>query len=633
MITILGQPAVFVKDLQGKEYPAMTETNRIRRVNGQREISLSFYNDTINNDFIDDIEFGWKILFKGEWYTITGPTYAIDGDTLSVGIDAVLSFFVDMNGHYMQDEATDESSTPGPYFIEVFKGTDYDFVIVDNLSANTLNYQANQSKTERFLYGVDRFKGEYVIRDKLAYIYELIGSDKDVILHEDLNIKDVSVQVDGSGFHTWARGFGDKDDSEQDADYKLEVEYASPSLVDKYGPIEGPAIRDGSYKHEDNLREAIKNQVENSLRLSTTITPVDLTKNGYPEMQFEEGDRIWVYVSKLKMNAQVRVVEIDELFDWEGSIIDAQYDVGNQNIVERYKTDNYDAIKDFKDVIDGRKKIDFDWLPDAIRRASDIINGNLDSHFMYGAGEIIGINKSNPNGYMRFNTDGIGFSRDAGKNYNSAMTYEGIVADAITSGALRTNNVLIIGDENYFYWDGNALTAIDRNNPNTRIDLTAGLLDIQEGAIRIQGKDGRMFVIDGIPNISYNVQFSSPAFRSDGVEVFNQWNRTISTTNLNCDMGTFRHEGRYLRINVAHRMASSGTSSGAVTVIGLGSWANIINASFVFDNSAEDGSEYHTFTIDLGVPTYQEVNFYVQLRTGAANRAAYTRILRAGQVG
>lgn len=633
MITILGQPAVFVKDLNGKEYPAITETARIRRVNGQREISLSFYNDTINNDFIDDIEFGWKILFKGEWYTITGPTYAIDGDTLSVGIDAVLSFFVDMNGHYMQDEATDESSTPGPYFIEVFKGTGYDFVIVDNLSANTLNYQANQSKTERFLYGVDRFKGEYIIRDKLAYIYELIGSDKDVILHEDLNIKDVSVQVDGSGFHTWAKGFGDKDDSEQDADYKLEVEYASPSLVDKYGPIEGPAIRDGSYKHEDALKEAIKNQVENSLKISTTITAVDLTNNGYPEMQFEEGDRIWVYVSKLKMNARVRVVEINELFDWEGNIIDAQYDVGNENIVERYKTDNYDTIKDFKDVIDGRKKIDFDWLPEAIRRASDIINGNLDSHFIYNAGEIIGINKSNPNGYMRFNTDGIGFSRDGGKTYRTAMTYEGIVADLITSGALRTNNVSIVGDDNYFYWDGNALTAIDRNNPNKRIDLTAGLLSIKRGAISIERPDGAKFIIDGVPNLNYNVQGSSPPFTSALVRVTNQWYITEATSDQNVDMFSFRHEGRYLKVNVAHRMETDGTASGAVSVKGLGSWANIIDSSTVFSNSVEDGSEYHTFTIDIGVPTYQRVDFYVQLRTGAANRRAMTRILRSWQEG
>ncbi|WP_229720410.1 phage tail protein, partial [Oceanobacillus neutriphilus] len=388
MIKIDGQPSLFLLDLEGKEYPAIAEVNRKKRVNGQREISLSFLYDQINQDFIHDVDFGWKILFKGEWYTITGPSYALDGNKFSVGVDAVLSFFVDMNGHYLQDEVEDKSRTPADYFRELFEETGYSYVIIDNLSANTLNYQANQSKTERFIYGIDRFNAEYIIRGKVAYIYSLIGSDKDVILHEDLNIQDVSIDVEASGFHTWARGFGGKDDNEEDADYKLEVEEYIPALVEKYGWIEGPAIRDGSYKHETNMKSAIKKQIENSVKISTAVTAVDLTNNGYPEMQFEEGDRVWLYVTDLKQNQQVRVVEIDETFDWEGKIISAQYTLGDEGIAARYKTQQYDTIKDFKDIASGRKRLEYNWLPEAIQRASDIINGNLDSHFKYGAGEI-----------------------------------------------------------------------------------------------------------------------------------------------------------------------------------------------------------------------------------------------------
>src|SRR5699024_3199051 len=180
------------------------------------------------------------------------------------------------------------------------------------------------------------------------------------------------------------------------------------------------------------------NQDENSYKISSSIDAVDLTNNGYPEMQFEEGDRIWLYVTDLKQNQQVRVMEIDETFDWEGNIIDAKYTLGNEGIATRYKTQQYSTLKDFSDILNGKKKIEKGWLDDAIQRASDIINGNLDSHFSYEAGEIIGINRDNPNGYMRFNTDGLGFSRDGGKTYRSAITYEGIVADAITTGTLRS---------------------------------------------------------------------------------------------------------------------------------------------------------------------------------------------------
>ncbi len=449
----------------------MAEVNRKKRVNGQRELSLSFLYDDINQDFMHDIEFGWQVLFKGEWYTITSPTYALDGDKFSVGVEAVLSFFVDMNGHYLQDEVQDKSMTPANYFRELFEGTGYSYVLVDNLSANTLNYQANQSKTERFLYGIDRFNAEYIIRGKVAYIYGLIGSDKNVILHEDLNIQDVSIEVDGSGFHTWAKGFGDKDENVEDSDYKLEVEEHIPALVAKHGWIEGPAIRDGSYKYETNLKSAVKKQIENSLKISTTIAAVDLSNNGYSEMQFEEGDRIWLYVTDLKQNQQVRVVEIDENFDWEGRLISSQYTVGNEGIAARYKTQQYSTLKDFRDIASGRKTLEFNWLPEAIKRASDIINGNLDSHFKYGAGEIIGINRSNPNGYMRFNTDGLGFSRDGGKTYRSAITYEGIVADSITTGTLRSiliEAVEIYGSDIYgsrFYSDnGDTFMMIEGGN-------------------------------------------------------------------------------------------------------------------------------------------------------------------------
>ncbi|MFD1350137.1 phage tail protein [Oceanobacillus caeni] len=432
-----GQTAVFLKDLKDREYPAITEVKRIKRVNGQRELTLSFLYTEINKDFMEQLEFGWKVLFKGEEYTITHPGYSTNGDYLAIDVTAILSFFVDLNGYYLQDSVEDKSFTPANYFRELFKGTPYTYVLVDYLASNTLNYQDNQSKTERFLYGIDRFKGEYKVQGKVAYIYDQVGSDKDVILHEDLNVNSVSIDVDASGFHTWAKGYGDLPEGEEDGDYRLEVEYISP-LAEKYGLIEGPAIKDGKYKKANELTKAVKEQVENSYKISTTIEAIDLTNNGYPEMIFEEGDRVWLYVSRLNLNQQVRVMEIEETFDWEGNIIDARYTVGNEGIASRYKTEQYNTIADFRDIQSGRKKLEYNWLPDAVRRASEIINGNDDSLFKYGAGEIIGINQNNPNGYMRFNTDGLGFSRDGGKTYRSAITYEGIVADAITTGTLRS---------------------------------------------------------------------------------------------------------------------------------------------------------------------------------------------------
>ncbi len=484
------------------------EVRRNKRVNGQREITLSFLSNQINEDFIDKIEFGWKLLFKGEWYTIIAPAYQLDGDKTSVSVDAVLSFFVDLNGHYLQDEVENKSFTPASFFSDLFTGTGYSFVLVDSLGANTFNYQRNQSKTERFLYAIDRFKGEYTIKGKVAYIYSLAGSDKDIILHDDLNIQDARVEVDASGFHTYAKGYGDLDESKEDADYELEIEYESP-LISKYGKIEGPALYDGSFKHEPALHEAVKQRVENSYSISTTITPVDLTNNGYPEMQLEEGDRVYLHIDRLDLNQQVRVIEIEESFDVEGNIIDVQYTLGNESIAKRYKTQQYSTLKDFQDIIDGNKKIESSWLDEATKRAADIINGNLDSHFRYGAGEIIGINRSNPNEYMRFNTDGIGFSRNGGKDYTAAITYEGIVADAINVGTLR--GILIEGVE----IRGSLLQSL--NSSNTYWDLDTGNLEMENATFTLG--NGAIIRFDDRANQIIHTNTINGATRTSGFRV------------------------------------------------------------------------------------------------------------------
>lgn len=173
-----GQAAVFLKDLKGDEYPAIAEVNRKRRVNGQREISLSFLYTEINKDFMGQLEFGWKVLFDGEWYTITNPGYSTDGDFLSIGVTAILSFFVDLNGYYLQNKVEDKSYTPGTFFNEIFAGTPYSFVLVDAFAANTMTFEDNESKTARFLYGIDRFNAEFKVQGNVVYIHQLVGYDK-----------------------------------------------------------------------------------------------------------------------------------------------------------------------------------------------------------------------------------------------------------------------------------------------------------------------------------------------------------------------------------------------------------------------------------------------------------------------
>src|SRR5699024_673807 len=301
-------------------------------------------------------------------------------------------------------------------------------------------------------------------------------------------------------------------------------------------------------------------------------------------------------------------------------------------LVKRHQSELDDKIKRIDDIIEGREPLPYDVLPEAIRRASEALLGAMTELEVSDLG-IIARDVDDPNRLVIYNSAGLGVSTDGGSTFENAITYLGINTNLLTAGDIHTNNIRIIGTDSYFYWDGTGLYAIHPNDVDRYVRLRSTGLHIAKGAITIERPDGGVFMLDGIANLNYTVQFSSPPFKSAGVVLSDQWYRTDSTVNLNCDMGSFRHEGRYLKVTVAHRMDTEGTSTGAVSLLGLDNWSSIINASHIFDNPFEDGSQYHTFTIDLGVPTYQSVSFYVQLRTGASNRGALTRILRAWQEG
>ena len=105
----------------------------------------------------------------------------------------------------------------------------------------------------------------------------------------------------------------------------------------------------------------------------------------------------------------------------------------------------YEAIRDVSDIMKGKKPIPLSVLPKAVREATNIINAGSTTQFYYREDGIYGYNTNNPLGVTRYNANGIGFSQDGGKTFQTAMTYLGIVANAITAGTINTNNVSVFG--------------------------------------------------------------------------------------------------------------------------------------------------------------------------------------------
>src|SRR5699024_1266868 len=174
----------------------------------------------------------------------------------------------------------------------------------------------------------------------------------------------------------------------------------------------GEPIHDERFDTLAGIQAATKQKQESTWKSSFEIaaerfaTPLNI------------GDEVRFIVPSKSINGYIRVVEINEQFDEDGDLSNAEYTFGNENISAQYRKMQYDAIADLGDILMGKKPIPFSVLPSAVRQATQVINDGENTQFYYRENEIYGVNLDNPLGVTRYNANGLGFSQDGGKTYS-----------------------------------------------------------------------------------------------------------------------------------------------------------------------------------------------------------------------
>lgn len=486
-----------VIDLQGNHYTAISNVPRVQRVNGEREITLSFLHGEINDAFLSEIETGWKANFKGDIYHLFNEKEDKHGNK---EFDAVLDFFHHFNGRWHVDEEENKSMTINDSIRPLFDNSDYVLSIIDNFYANTMSFSKQQNSTERFLYFIGRHKAEFniPIGTKTVQVRNKIGVQRnDLLIHEDDNLIDFNINTDTGSFCTAIRYYydfkatGDSEESTEKEPTKNDV-YISP-MASKYGVHYGEPIYDERFSVKANAEQAAKEKQESTWQSSFEIgaelfdTPLGI------------GDEVPFVVPSKGINGYIRVVEINEVFDEDGDLIEATYTFGNENIANQYRKMQYDAIQDVQDMLNGKKPIPYSVLPKAIREATNIINAGDTTQFYYRADGIYGYNTDNKNWVVRMNANGLGYSTDGGQNYSNAITHLGVVTEALTAGTIDANRITIYGERgtNRIEIDGDKIKVWDSTNPNVYTEMSKGRLHANNGALSVTGKDGRELIIDG----------------------------------------------------------------------------------------------------------------------------------------
>src|SRR5699024_10525936 len=296
-------------------------------------------------------------------------------------------------------------------FTTLFKGMNYDFVLVDQFDAvQWEGFGAGESRLETFKRCLERYKCEFRIAGNVIYLERQIGRDTQFQYRHRLNSTNIEEEIDAAEMWTYAKGYGnygnenkaydDDGDTEDWENAKLIEEYTSP-LADIIGIRHAPPIKDGRITRKANMQEKLKELVDESLKISVSADVIDLQKQGYPVAQSEVGDRVFLIDERIGLDDEVRVISQSKTRNWKGDVIDLNITFGSEGIEKRHRSQLTTAAKDIQDLIAGRKKLPYSVLPAAEQNALRALR-EAQTELIFGTAEngvqgIIAQEKDDPN--------------------------------------------------------------------------------------------------------------------------------------------------------------------------------------------------------------------------------------------
>lgn len=435
-----------IRDYENNEYPLLSVKTVNQELNGQHDIELLIPQQRNNNLDLKKIDKLWEIDYQTVTYKIMFIKQITRGNSFYLEVKAIPLFYWDMDKQIIH-ENKDGHYTAQNAFKTVFEGSGYDFTLVDFAESIEIEgFGKGETRLEMFKRLIERFGYEFEIVGTTVYMKKLIGNDTNFMYKYKLNTSNVTRSIDSSSYFTHIKGFGNFEDGSEDylKDAKLKREYTSP-LAKVLGHFEGKPIIDGRVKDKDTLDKTMKKAVDNSLEISIDGTLHDV-REIYKQAVPVIGDRVFLIDERIGLEQEIRIHTLKKKFDVRDSLIDCEVTFGSQNIRDRYKSNLNSAARDFTALMSGDIKLPT-WSLDEIARGMITKIHASENELRYGDFGIQAVDKNNPNNVTGLNSQGWYISTDGGRTARTIATAEGIVADAITTGTLRS--IYIEGVEIY----------------------------------------------------------------------------------------------------------------------------------------------------------------------------------------
>lgn len=610
-----------IKDLSGEVFVLSGASNikRVRRVNGEKELSLTLDKTRQNAHFFDDIEKLWRVIdFNGEEYPVLLYRDIAEGEGYVREFSCLHSFFDDMRNHVVYEQFSG-SRTFVDMMNFIFSGSGYTFKIVDLFYAQEFENFGDDYGLELFKTALDRYKAEFTVDGKTVTLRAKIGDTTDFQYRHKFNLESIEREVDALDFSTYGEGYGKNG---------LKVTYTSP-LAEIYGKRPIKAYRNENFSVAANFTQRIKEMVDSTLKIALTVKLSDLRASGYNKNHPNEGDTIILVDDRFGLKVDTRIVEITEVLHPNGTVLDCDVMLSNfSNIFEQQRR-IHNATKTLADAIEGKRPLPFEALAYATQQATIALQNAQTEITFPDNGGILAISKDNPNILVLFNSAGIGISTDGGQTFANAITGYGINATAVTTGTLDTALVRIEGTTGKFYITGDELKATSLTDPNKFIRITPGEIYSSRGAMTVERPDGFKVINNGYSVFDVNIQEVEPAFHSPAVtevqKSYANWRATKTTSSVDFNQYSFEHKARYLKVR--YRVLAD---PGNTAHFEIWRGGEVVASSFTAQSDEYSAGVLNgfTLTVDLGIPTGLAGTFQIRIRSTDNTKFAYAMVSR-----
>lgn len=453
---------IFVRNLADEEFVASGQSEFSIELNGNQVLTLTLFPNKVNDSFIRDIDNMWEIEYYGTPFKVVYTKKHTIGDSFYIDVRAIHSALDNLDS-IRTYERYDGSITSQRAFAMTFDGTEYRFELLDQFSAIEIEGLGDgETKLESFKRLLNRFGAEFYISGRTFYISNNIGRDTDFEYRYKLNASNVQEETDGTTTYTYAKGYGDYDENEENVfeNAKIKRTYESP-LSNILGRRHGPVVKKGSYKTNSAVDKALKELVDNSVTISVSADVKDLREQGYPYAQPEVGDRVFLNDERIDFNQEVRVVELNITRYANGKVRDINVVFGNQKLSKRYASKLSSAVANIEALLNGKLELQFDVLDQVSKDMLKKIM-SVDSELVLDNG-IFAVDKKNPNNVVGLNSAGWFISKDGGKTATTVATSDGIVAESIVGKSLFGLSLTSSDKNGYFNVTGSHSEFVNMN--------------------------------------------------------------------------------------------------------------------------------------------------------------------------